>query len=101
MLLLSDLVLIMAVILKLSAMGHAHSLGGLKHFDSMKLVRRCYWQSNSNGIAILFVYNRCGLMIPADLIFAAGNIEQWPFVQRGSGLLCRGSHPARTNTRKF
>lgn len=24
-------------------------------------------------------------MVPADLTFAAGNTEQWPFVQRGSG----------------
>lgn len=36
--LLSDLVLIMTVILKLSTTGHAHSLGDLKYFDSTKLV---------------------------------------------------------------
>jgi len=91
----------MAVILKLSTMGDAHSLGGLKHFDLTKLVRQCYWQGDWSGIAVPFLSSRCGLPIPAELTFAVGNTERWPFAQRGSGLLCRGNHLARTNARKF
>lgn len=66
-------------------MGDAHSPSVLKQFDSTKLGRLCHWQTESSGIDIQFVCSQCGLMVPADLTFAAGNTEQWPFDQRELG----------------
>lgn len=66
-------------------MGDAHSPIVLKQFGSTKLGKQCHWQADSSGIDVQFVCSQCGLIVPADLTFAAGNTEQWPFVQGGSG----------------